>query len=70
MTILHTGPSCFNLLLADTWHAAYLRDPATISLLAEPLLPKELPYRAQSSLLSPRKSGTIGDNKEGAHHDH
>lgn len=70
MTILYTGPECFNLLLAGVWDAAHQCDPATIDLLAEPpSTPNESHCRSRSSLLSSRKSGTIGDNKERPRHD-
>lgn len=65
MTSFHLGPSAIDLLIADTWNSAYLRDSATTSLLAEPpATPNESRCRARSSLHSARKSSTIGDNQE------
>ena len=67
MTQFFIGPNAIDLLIAQIWDEAYARDPATLDLLAEPAAtPNESRRRSRSTLLSPRKSGTIGDNKEGA----
>lgn len=65
MTYFFLGTDAIDLLIAQAFNEAYLRDPATIDLLAEPpATPNESRRRSRSTLLSPRKSGTIGDNKE------
>lgn len=59
------GTDAIDLLIAQAFDEAYLRDPATIDLLAEPpATPNESLRRSTTTLLSSRKSGTIGDNKE------
>lgn len=70
MTHFFLGPKAIDLLIAQAFDEAYLRDPATIDLLAEPpATPDESRRRSTITLLSLRKSGTIGDNKERPHND-
>lgn len=70
MTHFFLGPNAIDLLIAQAFDEAYSRSPATIDLLAEPpVTPNEFRRRSTTTLLSPRKSGTIGDNKERPRHD-